>query len=203
MKFFTSDTHYFHQDLLGDNDFAPRPFKDIQTMHELMINNWNSVVKETDRVYHLGDIAMHPDYEAGYPEILTLLSRLNGQIIFIKGNHDHRTFFKFLEKNNATLPNGQLKFQFADVGIIIKFNHHQYYLTHYPLLLGVTKNIRNLHGHVHHYSVPIKENINVGVDAPEIDFLPEKLPFGTPLSENQIDFIAAKKAEELRSWENK
>lgn len=197
MKFFTSDTHYFHQDLLGDNDFAPRPFEDLQTMHELMIKNWNAVVKEGDTVYHLGDVAMHPAYEAGYPEILALLMRLNGQIIFIKGNHDYRTFFKFLEKNNRILSNGQPKFQFADVGIIIKFNHHQYYLTHYPMLLGVTKNIRNLHGHVHHYSVPIKENINVGVDAPEIDFLPEKLPFGTPISENQIDLIAAKKEAEL------
>lgn len=95
------------------------------------------------------------------------------------------------------MANGQNKFAFADVGIIIKFNHHQYYLTHYPLLLGVTKNIRNLHGHVHHYSVPIKENINVGVDAPELDFLPDKQPFGRPISENQIDLIAAKKATVL------
>lgn len=197
MKFFTSDTHYFHQDLLGDNDFAPRPFKDLATMHEIMIKNWNAVVKETDTVYHLGDIAMHKDYEAGYPEILDLLMRLNGQIIFIKGNHDHRTLFKFLAQNNRVLANGQNKFAFADVGIIIKFNHHQYYLTHYPLLLGVTKNIRNLHGHVHHYSVPIKENINVGVDAPELDFLPDKQPFGRPISENQIDLIAAKKATVL------
>ena len=164
MKFFTSDTHYFHQDLLGDNDFAPRPFKDIMTMHEVMIKNWNAVVKETDTVYHLGDIAMHPGYEA---------------------------------QNNSNMNNGQRKFDFADVGIIVKFNHHQYYLTHYPLLLGVTKNIRNLHGHVHHYSVPIKENINVGVDAPELDFLPSKQPLGMPISENQIDTIAEKKAAVL------
>lgn len=65
------------------------------------------------------------------------------------------------------------------------------------MLLGTTKNIRNLHGHIHHYSVPIPENINVGVDAPELDFLPEKMPFGTPISENQIDQIAAEKAAEL------
>lgn len=196
MKFFTADTHYFHEDLLGDNDFAPRPFRQIHEMHEVMVTNWNRVVKENDQVYNLGDIAMHPQYEAGYPEILALLSRLNGQIHMIKGNHDSRAFFKYLATHDPGLAE-KPKFVFYDVGAIIKFDHHQYYLTHYPMLLGITRNIRNLHGHIHYSSIPIKENINVGVDAPELSYLPQKQPFGMPISENQIGIIADAKAEEL------
>ncbi|KAF1300584.1 metallophosphoesterase [Enterococcus sp. JM9B] len=197
MKFFTGDTHYFHDSLLGKNDFAPRLFKTTEKMHETMIHNWNLVVEDKDTVYHLGDVAMHPNYEAGFPEILSILSQLRGKIVFIKGNHDTRDFFKYLAENDPKTSTGENKFAFEDVGVLLKFNHHQYYLTHYPMLLGTTKNIRNLHGHIHHYSVPIPENINVGVDAPELDFLPEKMPFGTPISENQIDQIAAEKAAEL------
>ena len=84
----------------------------------------------------------------------------------------------------------------ADVGLLLKFDHHQYYLSHYPMLLGMTKNSRNLHGHIHHHSLPIAENINVGVDAPELAFLPQPWPFGRPISENQLERIfQAKQAE--------
>ncbi len=47
-------------------------------------------------------------------------------------------------------------------------------MTHYPMMMGIVKQIINLHGHIHHYSVNIKEDINVGVDTPETDYLKEK-----------------------------
>jgi hypothetical protein len=50
--------------------------------------------------------------------------------------------------------------------------------------------------------VPIRENINVGVDAPERDFLEGKIPWGAPLTEAQIDEIASKKAEQLDKLQN-
>lgn len=196
MNFFTSDTHFFHENLLGDNDFAPRLFDTVDEMNETIIQNWNAVVKERDTVYHMGDIAMHPLYEKANDLVLDCLSRLNGHIVFIKGNHDTRAFFKYLHEHDPG--NGeQDKFSFHDVGAIVKFNHHQYYLTHYPIYLGTTVNIRNLHGHIHHYSVPIPDNINVGVDAPELELLQKPVPFGTPLSEHQIDEIADAKAREI------
>lgn len=91
MRYFTSDTHYFHEKLLGSNDFAPRPFTSVSEMHEVMVANWNQVVQAQDTVYHLGDIALHPEHEAGFAELLALLVRLQGKIAFIKGNHDTRT----------------------------------------------------------------------------------------------------------------
>lgn len=196
MRFFIADTHFFHEQLLGDNDFAPRLFETVEAMHQVMIASWNQVVKPTDIVYHLGDVAMHPQYEKGNAAVLAILTQLAGKIVFIKGNHDSRAFFNYLAEHDPGVEGGP-KFAFEDVGAIVKFNHHQYYLTHYPMLLGQTKNIRNLHGHIHHYSVPIADNINVGVDAPERSLLSQPVPFGTPLSENQIDVIAAAKINEI------
>ncbi|WP_165038128.1 metallophosphoesterase family protein [Enterococcus sp. ZJ1622] len=189
MNFFISDMHFFHERLLGENDFAPRPFQTVEEMNQQLITSWNAVVKETDHVYHLGDLAMHPQYEKGSGDILELVAQLNGTIHFIKGNHDSRAFFRYLEKHDPGLSDGRNKFYFYDVGAIVKFDHQQYYLTHYPMLLGPNDTIRNLHGHIHRYSVPIGNDVNVGVDAPERAFLKEELPFGTPLSEQQIKEI--------------
>ena len=197
MNYFISDIHFFHERLLGNSDFSPRPFKNVARMNYQLITSWNAVVKESDHVYHLGDLAMHPKYEKGSEEILSLVKQLNGTIHFIKGNHDSRAFFKYLEQHDPWKSEGKQKFYFYDVGVIIKFNHQQYYLTHYPLLIGNNDKIRNLHGHIHHYSVPIGNDVNVGVDAPERELLEKTLPFGTPLSENNIEEIYQKKQAEL------
>lgn len=53
MKFCTSDTHFFHDSLLGTNKFAPRPFNNVNEMNQTIINNWNDKVGENDIVYHL------------------------------------------------------------------------------------------------------------------------------------------------------
>lgn len=196
MNFFTADTHFFHEALLGENDFAPRPFETIEKMHQVMIASWNHVVTDHDTVYHLGDVAMHPAYEKGFPEVLALIDQLQGKIVFIKGNHDTRSFFRYLKNNDPGLL-GKPKFLFEDVGALIKFDHQQFLLTHYPMLLGITKNSRNLHGHIHHYSVPIAENLNVGVDAPELNFLTQPRPFGQPISENELTLLYQRKSEEL------
>ncbi|WP_071130689.1 metallophosphoesterase [Enterococcus timonensis] len=193
MRYFTSDTHFFHADLLGMNDFAPRPFENIAQLHKTIISNWNAVVGPNDIVYHLGDIAVHPKHEAGFLEILAILEELSGQIIFVKGNHDSRAFLNYLIKADPK------KFSYHDVGLIKKFHHHQFFLTHYPMLMGKSINSINLHGHIHHAMLPIAENINVGIDAPENDFLNPRPKFGAPISENQlIEIYEAKKAEIAR-----
>ena len=146
---------------------------------------------------------MHPQYEKGSQDILELVQQLNGTIHLIKGNHDSRAFFRYLEKHHPGNKVGSKKFYFYDVGTIIKFNHQQYYLTHYPMLLGSNDSIRNLHGHIHHYSVPIGNDVNVGVDAPERELLKVQQPFGTPLSEDDIEEIYEAKQQELARLQQK
>ncbi|MBY7146876.1 metallophosphatase, partial [Levilactobacillus brevis] len=96
MQFFTSDTHFFHKDLLGDSDFAPRPFASVDEMNQTIIDNWNARVAETDTVYHLGDIALYFTKPAIKSDetVFNVLSQLNGHLELIKGNHDSRALFK-------------------------------------------------------------------------------------------------------------
>jgi calcineurin-like phosphoesterase family protein len=55
-------------------------------MNEALIENWNSVVKPEDKVYHLGDVYMGG--ARGYTENL-LVHRLHGHKRLILGNHDN------------------------------------------------------------------------------------------------------------------
>jgi calcineurin-like phosphoesterase family protein len=79
--FVTSDTHFQHQNIFK---FEPgRPGKDLDEHDEILIQNWNSVVKEGDKVWHLGDVYFGADQTARQK-----LLRLNGKKYLCLGNHD-------------------------------------------------------------------------------------------------------------------
>lgn len=198
MQFVTADTHFFHSDLLGADDFAPRPFPNVQVMNQTIIDNWNAKVAPNDAVYHLGDIALYFTKPAkkSHAAVLDVLNQLNGHLVLIKGNHDSRDLFKYLAAHNYEF-GGAPKFRFHDVGVLLKYDHRQYYLTHYPLMLGIAPQIINLHGHIHHYAVPVKENINVGVDSPELDYLAAKPAFGEPLNFAEVEQMVEGKAADF------
>lgn len=199
MIFFIADTHFFHSDLLGDNQFAPRLFDSTAAMNQAMVNAWNARVDDNDVVYHLGDIAMNPENVPTNASVLAILVQLHGRITFIKGNHDYRALFKFLHQNDPGW-HGQDKFKFHDVGTIIKADHRQLFLTHYPMMMGIVHQVLNLHGHIHNSSVYQEENINVGVDSPERSLLPEPLPWGSPLTVPEIEAIyQAKRAANAKN----
>ena len=77
---FTADHHFCHTNIIK---YCSRPFKTVQEMDHTMINKWNSVVKEGDTVYHLGDFAL-----ASLPVMQEIRKSLYGRIILLKGNHD-------------------------------------------------------------------------------------------------------------------
>lgn len=83
MIYFISDTHFNHRNIIK---YADRPFNDITEMNNTLINNWNSIIKEDDIVYHLGDFALTCD-----EKLKELYSYLNGTIILIRGNHDGKS----------------------------------------------------------------------------------------------------------------
>lgn len=53
--FFTSDTHFGHANIIN---LCNRPFKDVNHMNNMLVENWNSVVSDDDTVFHLGDFAL-------------------------------------------------------------------------------------------------------------------------------------------------
>ncbi|GAG15408.1 unnamed protein product, partial [marine sediment metagenome] len=73
-------------------------------MNEGLIKNWNSVVETSDIVYHLGDFGF-----GSTPILRELLDRLNGNVILIKGNHDHydkvRSVFPLLFQSLVLIQN--------------------------------------------------------------------------------------------------
>ena len=103
MKYFTADTHFFHKELIHDTRFANRMFFSVNDMNNTIVENWNSVVNDNDTVYHLGDIALINSKKEDLKRVLEILKKLKGQIVFLKGNHDSRALFKFIDKNNLRM----------------------------------------------------------------------------------------------------
>jgi calcineurin-like phosphoesterase family protein len=81
MYWFISDEHYNHNNII---EFCSRPFWNWKQMNQTMIERHNSRVKKYDTVYHLGDFK----FGANGPNVCELMSLLNGNHVFIRGNHD-------------------------------------------------------------------------------------------------------------------
>ena len=86
MIYFTSDTHFGHHNIIK---YCDRPFDNVHTMDQVIIDNINNVVSVDDTLYILGDFC----FKGGKPE--QYLSRIVCQDIhLVLGNHDRRSDFK-------------------------------------------------------------------------------------------------------------
>ena len=83
--FLVSDTHFGHLGVCrftrSDGVTKLRPWDNAEEMDEFMIKAWNERVGPKDKVYHLGDVVINR-------RALPTLSRLNGDKVLIRGNHD-------------------------------------------------------------------------------------------------------------------
>jgi len=86
MIYFTSDTHFGHDNVIG---FCNRPFASTEEMNEVMIRNWNERVTGADTVYILGDMFFRCN------DAEDILKRLKGKKRLIVGNHDGSWMTKF------------------------------------------------------------------------------------------------------------
>ena len=83
-NFFISDMHFNHSSTIDKFEF--RPFKDTKDMNDKLIKNWNERVKENDTVYHIGDFCWKGNWKQWR-------NQLNGEVVFLKGNHDKSNNF--------------------------------------------------------------------------------------------------------------
>lgn len=157
--FLISDTHFGHKGVtqfINDDGTPLRPWDTTEEMDEALVQNWNSVVKDKDRVYHLGDVVINR-------RALTTLSRLKGRLVLIKGNHD---IFKLKDY----LP------YFDDIRGSHKLD--SFILTHIPIHPESLARWAdgNIHGHLHSRQVmkskhhPDERYINVSVE--QINYTP-------------------------------
>lgn len=139
--FFTSDCHFFHQQIL---QHCHRPFHDVEDMNKWLIKNWNDVVGVDDDIIVAGDFIHSGNLEL----IGKILCQLNGKIWLIKGNHDQKN------KVERQIVIDSFDGRVYDVMSItvededFPDNQKRLFISHYPHLFW-ERDAWHLYGHVH------------------------------------------------------
>ena len=143
----TSDLHFFHKGILS---YQPetRPWVSLEEMHEAIITDWNAKVKPDDIIFHLGDFSF-----AGKEKTEELISKLNGDIIWLLGNHDQKVF-QSIKAN---------KYHYLEV----KYDDTKVCMMHYSLLCWNRQKHGSvlIHGHSHGRLEPVGRMLDVGWDS--------------------------------------
>lgn len=165
-----SDWHFNHTNILNfmdknGNKFRGDLFNSAGEMNEIMIQNHNSLVKDGDIVYHLGDCYFGPQKEAN-----EILHRLKGSKRLILGNHDDA-------KDSVLHQN------FQKILVWRVFKEFDCVLTHVPLHeTSINEKVSvNVHGHIHQNKSPTNYHINACVEW--LDYKPVLL--GDMISEHK------------------
>jgi len=139
-----SDLHLDHSNITR---YCARPFlsSNIHEMNSVIIENWNNVIDNSNIVYFLGDLS----FGRGARPADYWLSKLNGNIRFIRGNHEfgvrnsmdynilkHRGF-EFLLIHNPD----RSKFPINWDGWVIHGHTHDNDVKNYPFINGKKKTI--------------------------------------------------------------
>lgn len=100
--YFISDMHFFHRNILS---YSPERkqfrLKDdvsaytLEEHHEDLIATWNTTVGKDDFVVNLGDMFFNQNQFELPGEIL---EQLNGNMIWIKGNHDQSRMYRQIQR---------------------------------------------------------------------------------------------------------
>lgn len=166
---FTSDTHYHHKNIVrgttvwGETQEV-RNFDTLEEHDEALVANFNSVVKENDILYHLGDWSF-----GGHEQIKVFRDRLKVKTIhLIKGNHDQNIFKKgspYAGCFNSL--NDVLQFSLKiDSQLSGKYGKQQFFLSHYSHQVWDQSHHGTIHlfGHSHGTLKGIGRSMDVGVD---------------------------------------
>ena len=129
--FFTADLHFGHNNVINfknTDGTKARDFATVQDMEDAMVQMHNEIVKPTDKVYMLGDIAFN---QRGLDKV----KQMNGIKILVKGNHDQLKLNKYVDV-------------FKDVSGCHVMNGLVF--THIPIHIDQLGRFGcNVHGHLH------------------------------------------------------
>ena len=127
---FIADSHFFHKKVI---EYCNRPFSNVEEMNNIIISNWNKVVKRDDRVFMLGDFAL-----CGKDKIIDIGQKLNGRKILILGNHDGASLSTYYNAGFEMVSKFPIIFQ------------DFFILSHEPIeFLPLNTPFVNIFGHVH------------------------------------------------------
>lgn len=141
--FFTSDTHFGHANMCKFKNYdgsRVRPFDTFEECDEVMIQNWNEMIRPQDKIYFLGDLTFNKNYAD------KIMPRLNGRKCMIRGNHD-------LYKLNW------YSLWFYDIRGCHNFEN--FLMTHIPVHPESKGRFKmNIHGHLHGNYVTFPDGSN-------------------------------------------
>lgn len=143
MRFYIADSHFYHDNLNTRMDF--RGFENGEVMNEVMIDKWNSRVRNNDEIIILGDLCFSRDLTV----VNSLVEKLKGKKYLVVGNHD-----RYAEKKGFN----REAFEWIGHYRELYDNNRKVILSHYPIMcyngqyrtnaVGEAKTYM-LYGHVH------------------------------------------------------
>lgn len=165
MIHFTSDTHFYHKNIIKFCPWSRGHFADYKEMNDTLVDNWNSVVEPDDTVYHLGDFIF-----AGHVKLISILERLNGNIVLCTGNHD-QVFKPALRERLGQA--GLIKdFQptYYELRTQVYGVKQKFILNHYAQRVWNSHHHGTIHlyGHSHGSLPGVGKSVDVGVDSKEL-----------------------------------
>ena len=117
--FITSDLHFNHN---KDFIYGSRGFSSTREHDEVIIERWNSIVTPKDEIWFLGDIGMGTDIKYLKQQV----SRLNGFIYWLEGNHDtDRRWGAISTLSNVCPESGASR---------LRMGTYRFWLSHYPTM---------------------------------------------------------------------
>lgn len=151
MDYITSDLHFWHGNILKFNP-KTRPFKDVEHMNEMLLQECESLLTENDTLYILGDFSFK-----GAEATTVILERLKAigcEIILIVGNHDKKLLSLYKQY-----------FKCYDY-LEISFNKKKICMMHFPIACWnrAAHGSIMLHGHTHGSYQGVGRTIDVGYD---------------------------------------
>lgn len=155
--FFISDMHLGHKNVI---QFSDRPFVSVKDMEKQMIENWNSVVSKNDIVFDLGDMFWFD----GRHDAATVISKLNGTIYKIPGNHDMNCtrLFELCSPKKVKICDDIVQLFVKGLDDEAPTAKHEIWLSHFPFATFPHKEksqagfpVIQLFGHIH--SGPLAE----------------------------------------------
>lgn len=146
MIYFTSDTHFGHENIIN---YCQRPFSCVEAMDTFMLEQINATVKEDDTLYHLGDFAWHNIAKEIRDQIKCQ------DIHLVWGNHDKHDIKGLFKSTHNILE--------------LAIEGQEIVLCHYPMRAWNRSHYGawNLFGHVHgaYDDLPNGKSLDVGVDS--------------------------------------
>ena len=147
--YISSDLHFGHKKI---REYCPQfrsRFSTIEEMDQALIAEWNSKVKPGDQIYFLGDMCFYRTDS----EVNSLLYALQGNIIWVKGNHDHSSTLKLARKIDRYTIKDVVEMRHSDNNLIV--------MTHFPQLIWNKNHYGSVHFHGHCHSSIEKHNADI------------------------------------------